>query len=413
MISTSGSAPELRLHRAVFLASFGVSTGLSFCLAFQSDEYVRPFLFFAVCLVAIPWIAAALARWGFRIEWVLAVAAVNLLLVVPELSLRLAGFRYESGIQFGYPRPIRMVAFEPDADLFWRLPSSEPDVNSLGFPGDEIEQPKPDETFRILFLGDSCTYQGYSRETEAILAQRSDPRLSVDAVNLGVPGYSSHQGRILAETYADAFEADLVFAFYGWNDHWLAYGDIDAEKIVEIPRGLRATRIYRELSNLRLLQLGRKLRRGAGAASIPVAKVRVPLDHYRENLRAIRHAFARRGTPVVFVTAPSAHRTRGVPAYLIEMNFARNPLAVVRMHRRYVDTTRDVASEDSASDLLDLVARVEDAEDADAFFREDGIHFTDDGLRWVAERFAEAARPYLAAAESRRPPTDSDSNPLR
>jgi lysophospholipase L1-like esterase len=377
--------------------SFGLSIALLFSLAYRSDEYLRPLLYFVVALLAILWSLPALARRGFPTDWVLALAAVNLLLVVPELSLRLARFRYESGIQFGYPRPIRMVEFEPDADLFWRLPSSEPDVNSLGFPGDEIAQPKPEGTFRILFLGDSCTYQGYSSLTETILTRRTSSKLTIEAVNLGVPGYSSHQGRVLAEMYADAFEPDLVFAHFGWNDHWLAYGAVDAEKIVEVPQGIRASGFYRELANLRLLQLGRKLVRSAGAEPVPLADVRVPLEDYRRNLRSIRSAFARRGVPVIFATAPSAHRTRGVPAYLLEFKFARDLRSVVEVHDRYVTATREVAAEEESSAVLDLVLAADGAESVDAIFREDGIHFSDDGLEWVAERFAEAALPYLEA----------------
>jgi lysophospholipase L1-like esterase len=394
--------PGLRVHRAICGVSFGFSIALLVSLAIRSDEYLRPLGVCFAALVAILWSLPALARRGRPVDWVLAVAALNLLLVVPELSLRLAGFHYESGIQFGYPRPIRMVAFEPDADLFWRLPSSDPDVNSLGFPGQEVAQPKPAGTFRILFLGDSCTYQGYSNRTEAILSAQSPAGIAVEAVNLGVPGYSSHQGRVLAEMYAERFEPDLVFAYFGWNDHWLAYGSVDAEKVVEVPEGVRATRLYREFANLRVLQLGRKLLRGARAEVAPLAEVRVPLDAYRRNLRALRDEFARLGVPVVFVTAPSAHRSRGVPSYLLEMKFAPDLRSVVRLHDRYVEATREVAAEDDSSGLLDLVLAVDAAGSPDAIFREDGIHFTDEGLEWAAERFAEAALPYVAAANDPR-----------
>ena len=399
------AADEIRLHRAVFVASFAVSALLSLWLAFESAVWGLAFLFIAACLVAVPVFMKLLARRGYRIDWLLAVAALNLFLVVPELGLRLADFHYESGIQFGYPRPSKMIAFEPDAELFWRLPSSDPEVNSLGFPGPEISRPKPAGTFRMLFLGDSCTYQRYPRLVKTVLLRRPEPGVDIEAVNLGVPGYSSHQGRAIAETRADALDPDLVFVHYGWNDHWLAYGTIDSDKLVEAPTGLRATRVARELFNLRLIQLGRKLRHAAqpGEAEAPLDRVRVPADEYRENLRSIQRHFAARGVPVVFVTAPTSHHVLGVPSYLLEQSFVSDIRSVVRVHREYIRMTRQVAAESGAG-LLDLAGIFNEAGEPEKYFLADGIHFTRPGLELIARRIARVVRPVLAEAEARRFP---------
>lgn len=395
---------ETRLHRAVFMVSFAISALLSLWLAFESADWGFACLFFGASLVVVPMLMRGLVRRGHSIDWVLAVAALNLFVVVPELGLRLGGFSYESGIQFGYPRPSKMIAFEPDAELFWRLPSSDPEVNSLGFPGPEVARPKPANTFRILFLGDSCTYQRYPRLVKTVLLRRPEPELDVEVVNLGVPGYSSHQGRVIAETRADALDPDLVFVHYGWNDHWLAYGTIDAEKRVEAPTGLRATRPVRELSNLRLFQLGRKLRTMARSqeTDLPLDRVRVPAAQYRENLRAIQRHFAARGVPVVFVTAPTSHHVLGVPAYLLEQGFAADVPSVVRVHREYIRMTRQVAGESGAG-LFDLAAIFNEVGDPEKYFLADGIHFTRPGLELIARRIARAVQPLLAEAEARSP----------
>ena len=61
-----------------------------------------------LAVLAIPvssWIIKTLARRGKPYKWILILAMVNLLLIVPELSLRVAQFHYQSGIEFGYPRP--------------------------------------------------------------------------------------------------------------------------------------------------------------------------------------------------------------------------------------------------------------------------------------------------------------------
>src|SRR6185503_10239350 len=114
-----------------------------------------------VIAVAAPFLLRRLVDSKQLVGWLLAFATLNLLLVVPELALRVVGFRGEAGIQFGYPRPQEFVAFDPDARLFWKLRSSNRNVNSLGFPGKEVAVPKPDHRYRVLFLGDSCTQQGY------------------------------------------------------------------------------------------------------------------------------------------------------------------------------------------------------------------------------------------------------------
>ena len=96
--------------------------------------------------VAIPvsgWVVNWLARRGKPYKWILVLALVNLFLVVPELSLRVAQFRYQSGIEFGYPRPDTFVSLVPDRDLFWIYPSDQSDVNSLGFKDQEPVVPKP------------------------------------------------------------------------------------------------------------------------------------------------------------------------------------------------------------------------------------------------------------------------------
>ncbi|MDH3626726.1 MAG: GDSL-type esterase/lipase family protein [Acidobacteriota bacterium] len=379
----------LPVHRAVYLSSFSLSLALV-ALVLPSDVrwgwLLLPLL--GVSVVGTVWMGRRHRR-GRSVGPFLMLAMLNLMLVVPELALRVGGFRYESGIQFGYPRPTDMVRLLPDKRLFWRLPSTRSDVNSLGFPGDEPRIPKPEGAFRIVFLGDSCTYQGYPTFVGGLLNERRLGDLEIDIVNLSVSGYSSHQGRILADTLVPRLEPDLVFVYYGWNDHWRAYGDIDADKVVDVPRGLRATRGYRKLSNLRLAQFIRWL--GATLRSRPDAsagRVRVPADHYRANLTAIANAMAELGTPTVFVTAPTTHYRLGVPQPLIDRGFGSDADSIVDLHRRYNDIVRTVTDREGVA-LFDLERRVIDSPELDRHFLRDGIHFSDPGMQAMAVLFAD------------------------
>jgi len=339
----------------------------------------------------------------------LTLAVLNGVLVVPELALRAGGFYYQSAVQFGYPRPRSMIYLQPDERLFWRLPSSRAGINSLGFPGDEVVIPKPADTYRIVFLGDSCTYQGYPVLIGELLTERAVTRAKIDVVNLSVPGYSSHQGRIVAELFLPRLEPDLVFVYYGWNDHWLAYGAPDAQKTIEMPTGLQRTRIYQELASARLLQLGHWLgsllrREHAGR---PLDQVRVPEQDYRKNLVAIRDLVTRLSVPVVFVTAPTSHYRLGVPEPLIRLHYGVNAESVMRMHRSYNQVCREVAAAGSGVSVIDLERELSDSAELERIFLGGGIHFSEYGARLVAERIAEFMVPFLsgspahAAAEER------------
>jgi len=309
----------------------------------------------------------------------LAVGVVNALTVLPELALRAAGFQRGSGVQFGYPNAEEFRRFTPDAELFWTWPPGAPEVNSLGFRAHEPLVPKPPGLTRLLFLGDSCSEQGFPEAWPDIAVHLLGREgIRVDGVNLSVSGYSSHQGLVLARKYGERMDPDVVFVYYGWNDHWLAYGAVDAEK----HRDLRVALLF---DRSRLLQA---LRSATLGSAEPLDETRVPLSAYEGNLRAIVELFRALGVPVVLVTAPSSHERLGVPRYLVEKGFADDPASVLELHRQYNQVTRDVAAEPGVY-LLDLAATLEREVDLRSIFVEDGIHLTEEG-RWEVARRAAA-----------------------
>lgn len=319
----------------------------------------------------------------------LGISVITLVLAVaiPELALRVSGWKREPGIQFGYPRPAGFAAFERDPELFWKLaPRSrasghQAPGNSLGFPGPEIELPKPEGVYRMLFLGDSCTYLGFPARVKTVLDERS-PELGAEPVVLAIPGYSSHQGRVVAEKYARDLEGDLAVVFYGWNDHWLAYGSIDSQKAA---RTSGAGALRRSIGSLRLVQAASAVLGGsAGRLEAP----RVLPGEYRENLRAIVRVLREGRAAVVMITAPTSFYREGVPQPLIELGFAADGSAIVDAHRAYNAIVREVTRETEAV-LLDLEAEAEAMADVGKLFGSDGIHFSERGELWVADRLAE------------------------
>ena len=352
--------------------------------------------------------ASLLHRRGLPVQWLLLVAVINLCVVAPELGLRSANFQHEAGIQFGYPRPSQFVRFEADPELFWKLRYPQPGVNSLGFPGDEFEIDKRRGVFRVLFLGDSVTYQGYPELVEQLL-EAAYPSHHFEAISLAVAGYSSHQGRVLAEKYGRALDPDAVVVFFGWNDHWLAYGATDAEKKNTVPTAADALQQL-AYARSRLLQATQWLRAQLlGIREIPLRETRVGLAQYRENLTAIRAVFAANDVPVIFITAPTALYRLGVPRYLVERGFLPDEASAARLHASYNQAVRDDFDRDG-SQVLDLETELSGVSDEElrTLFKADTIHLTGAGLRAVAERVFETLRTYVdtpaeagAADESR------------
>jgi lysophospholipase L1-like esterase len=324
----------------------------------------------------------------------LSVGTLVLALVLPEVALRIAGFTFESGIEFGFPRPQKMVDFAPDEHLFWKLRAADDPApkkyvgNSMGFPGGEVLVPKPADACRIVFLGDSCTFLGYPEQAiESLHREHPLEAKRYESVILAIPGYSSHQGLAATELYGQKLGADVVVVYFGWNDHWLAYGAIDSKKQVHVSSSAPARFLAAATHASRLLQAMNWLRMQMAGANDPIADVRVLPEEYANNLTEIDRLYREHGTTVVFVTAPTSFYALGVAPYLLLLHFVKDAESAIKLHREYNAIVRDVARRTGAV-LLDLEAEAEKRDDLAKIFIADGIHFTPEGNAWLGERVA-------------------------
>jgi lysophospholipase L1-like esterase len=350
--------------------------------AWQPDDASWPF---AMALLGL-WAALLLAarRSGPRgAQWILALCSL-VLLAWPELALRTAGFRFDTAgeIQFGYPRPEHFSKLRRDSEIFWTLSPKRPGVNSFGFKGPEVAVPKPPGLRRLVFIGDSCMWQGYAEFAAEALSRELPEAGRFEAVNLGVPGYTSYQGRLLSERWLAKLEPDLVVIAFGWNDHWQAYGASDSQRAVSPA----LARVARVANRSRVVQWFTN--RGAAERETPLPIPRVSLEEYRANLAGIGERGERAGGRVLLLTAASSHAQRGVPEYLILAGFAAGEKQVLAQHAAYNQAVRELAAERGWL-LLDLAEATDALGDPDAVFIGDGMHFTKDGLRWIGERVAE------------------------
>lgn len=98
-------------------------------------------------------------------------------------------------------------------------------VNSRGFRGPEIEQPKPPGRVRIAFLGASTTFCAEASSEEAtwphlVLAglRAAEPTLEFDSVNGGAGGFTLADNRLNLAQRVGPLEPDVIVFYEATND---------------------------------------------------------------------------------------------------------------------------------------------------------------------------------------------------
>ncbi len=98
--------------------------------------------------------------------------------------------------------------------------------NSLGFRGDEIEQPKPDGIFRIVCLGGSTTYSAVDDYTKTYPSLLQDylhqaGYTNIEVINAGMVGYTSWETLVNLEFRVLDLDPDLLIIYHAINDVYM------------------------------------------------------------------------------------------------------------------------------------------------------------------------------------------------
>ncbi|MGH7151859.1 MAG: SGNH/GDSL hydrolase family protein [Planctomycetota bacterium] len=332
-------------------------------------------------------------RRGRRLALGLLLAAGGVLL--SEAALRLAGFE-ESYIQYASATRWNLrPGFRGRGPALPHVPLDyEVRVNSLGFRGKEFRTEKQPGVFRYVALGDSVTFGFGVREEDlfsarvaADLAAEAHPR-RFEAVNAGVPGFSSLQGLRHLEARVLPLRPDLVSVFFGWNDGWRTSVP-DADWIER----LGGTRVVLESSRVYAL-----FRRGAGFLRRrllpdrpPEARPlvpRVPPEQYEANLLAIFQSIRRAGATPILLTAPASFGPDRPPEAYFQEDWTVPRADLEPLRLRYAEAARRAAA--AASVTVADCARLVPADPA--LFYEDGYHPRAEGHRAIAEVVLRAVR---------------------
>jgi lysophospholipase L1-like esterase len=322
--------------------------------------------------------ARAASALSLRKRLVFASLPVVTLVFVAEVLLRLTGAAERCPSYRG------SILLTCDPILYFRPnPNQAIDgrrlINRAGFRGREFG-PKQPGVYRIITLGDSCTFgiispdqrnrlayirEPYPQRLQAIAAERlgSD---RVEVLNAAVPGYNSYQGLMLLRTKLRGLDPDLITVRFGWNDHLMSperhIGNAFHEPATALGRGVQDLLLRTALYPFSQ-RLGMQVRlwlEGGDAAGPPLParwEPNVPLPEYRHNLRRIVAIARERHSVVWLLTSPQAfvtadHQLEEHPfaltsaaQTLLRFNAIPSFERLIQIHEAYNDATRAVGKE--------------------------------------------------------------------
>ncbi len=101
-----------------------------------------------------------------------------------------------------------------------------PEVNELGFRGESISRKKPADTFRIVCLGGSTTWNGYPVDLERALSADFERRgLRLQVVNAGNQCWTSMDSLINFITRCLPLDPDAIVVYHAINDAIFSFSD--------------------------------------------------------------------------------------------------------------------------------------------------------------------------------------------
>jgi len=303
-------------------------------------------------------------------------------------------------------------------------PNDQP-LNSAGFRSPEFTEKGPG-VYRVLALGDSCTFGYLTHETIGFVAQPYPLRLQrlvdrrngsgrVEVLNGALPGYNSYQGLLLLRGKLRGLEPDLVTVRFGWNDHFLsAAGESGAfrEPRSRVGRAVEDLALHFELYafvrrlGLELRALREPVREQVRAAfrDRRTYEPTVAIEDYARNLRRIVEVARGQGAEVWLLTAPYNHDPNPSAARELALLNRTGFRELMRVHEAYGEALRRVGQETGAPVVdMDAVYRSHAAEPV--FLPTDAVHPSQGGHNLEAET--------LYAALVRRGVIEAGADPRR
>ncbi|RKY35889.1 MAG: hypothetical protein DRP73_04300 [Candidatus Omnitrophota bacterium] len=238
-----------------------------------------------------------------------------------ELILRLFNIEINTGSSnnpdsiFDF-RIINARKEKPDRDINIEIGPQIYPIESLKYREKYPIPKKQENEYRIVTLGDSCTYglgvkNSYADFLESYLSQANKNKI-FRVFNYGYPGYSSFQGLEFLKKYITQLQPDMVIVWFGANDGCWAPFYSDAEFYKKRAQLLSLAKIHIFLyTHSRLYQLMRNInlnyiRRLVNKSfNNPLKngynKVRVSPQEFQHNLKEIQKLCNRHNCKILFI----------------------------------------------------------------------------------------------------------------
>jgi len=169
--------------------------------------------------------------------------------LVPDADTTITVQDYRAGLG-GHGKPIGLAHLDRYIDEYGLTPGDViVRINRQGFKGPDLETPRPEGTFRVLTVGDSCTWgpaldrYAYPRILEQEMNAWGQPGRTYEVVNAGVYGYNTESVLNRADDFL-ATDPDLILNYIGWNR---TIARADSRKSNTLYRALALYRIYYHL----------------------------------------------------------------------------------------------------------------------------------------------------------------------
>ena len=344
---------------------------------------------------------------------------VVILLVSAEIGLRLWANHFRTSYErYNYARG--RLELVPNVDVR-TADGDEFRINSKGFLGPEWPDAKPDGTYRIFALGDSCTFgdghwqRAYPALLERLLDAR-DPHAGFEVINAGIEGYGSDYALDRIRTELLSYHPDMVLVYIGWNDLM----KVDPENaaaagkhawVAESMERSYLTKAYKKVLFYYLRPLVMSPQPGGDEAELHAFDRFVPLK-YQANLEAIVAALEADGVQPVLLTLPTVVRSDMTADDLkrqhVVFPYYAGSYSVGRflsLHRAYNRVIRATAARHDLA-FVDLDAVFNGRDKRDLFW--DTMHPSYKGHALIAQSIFDAIGPLrlhhdvVAAAANRR-----------
>ena len=330
--------------------------------------------------------------------------AVVLLLCEGGLRIR-ASMKYGSAAA-GVRDP--MITYDPAIGIYTPTPGYEAKggqihikINSLGFRGDEFTRAKPANTFRIVCLGASTTFNSEVSSNHATWPHRLQeklrqayPGVNIEVINASLGGYVASDNLKNLRHRVLPLDPDLVIYYEANNEIVADTGEL--AKRLGLTSGSRQPALVTAISKYSLMFdlayknlaiLARSRASSAGKLD------RVPPDlptHFVSVLDEMRSTLAERNIPFLlstFIVKYRRHQDRATQVANADVAFYYMPWMSIEGMLDAMDVYNQAILDYAKRQNLPVVDDRE-AIPADAQHFTDCMHLGDKGAEAMAERFA-------------------------